>query len=86
MYEVIYSRDAKRALARMPRNTASTIQLKIEALAVDPYAQNNNATKLQGRAGYRLRVGDWRVVYEIVDERLVIHVVRIAARGSAYEK
>lgn len=86
MYTVIYSKEAKRTLVKMPKNVAVTIQGKIDALAADPYAQNNNATKLQGREGYRLRVGDWRVIYEIVDDNLVIHVVRIAARGNIYER
>ena len=39
---------------------------------MNPYAPNNNLTKLQRRSGYRLRVGDWRVVYELEDDRLVM--------------
>lgn len=85
MYEVIYSKDAARSLKKITRKLAQTIQTKIESLAVDPYARNPNVTKLQGRDGYRLRVGDWRVIYEIADEHLIIHVVRIAARGSVYK-
>lgn len=85
MYEVIYSKDAARSLKKITRKLAQTIQAKIESLAVDPYARNPNVTKLQGRDGYRLRVGDWRVIYEIADEHLIIHVVRIAARGNVYK-
>ena len=85
MYEVIYSKDATRSLRKITRKLAQTIQAKIEAVAVDPYAKHANVTKLQGRDGYRLRVGDWRVIYDIADEHLIIHVVRIAARGNAYK-
>jgi mRNA interferase RelE/StbE len=35
--------------------------------------------------GYRLRVGDWRVVHLLVEERVVIHVIRIAPRGEVYK-
>jgi mRNA interferase RelE/StbE len=67
----------------MPRNVAETIVKKIEALAADPDAPNNNATRLQGRPGYRLRVGDWRVLYELGEHRLL--VLDIKPRGGAYQ-
>lgn len=86
MYHVIYSKEATRSLTKIPRKLAQGIQAKIEAVAVDPYARYPNVTKLQGRDGYRLRVGDWRVIYELIDEQLVIHVVRVAARGNAYKE
>lgn len=86
MYEVVYSKDAIRTLVKIPRKQAQTIQAKIAAVAVAPYARHLNVTRLQGRDGYRLRVGDWRVIYEIIDDRMVVHVLRIAARGSAYKK
>jgi mRNA interferase RelE/StbE len=83
-HTVVYSKDATRTLVRLPRKQAHTIQAKIFRVAQDPYGNHPHATKLQGRDGYRLRVGDWRVIYEIVDARLIVHVVRIAARGNAY--
>ncbi len=62
----------------MSRNRARLIREKLDQLAQDPYARNINVTKLQGRPGYRLRVGDWRVIYELEDDRLVILVLKIA--------
>jgi mRNA interferase RelE/StbE len=67
----------------MPKNVAEIIQKKITALADDPYAPNNNATRLQGRSGYRLRVGDWRVLYELEANQLL--VLDIKPRGGAYQ-
>jgi len=69
----------------MPRNTASLIVEKIAALAIDPMAPNNNVKKLTNHPGYRLRVGDWRVVYLIHEQALLIAVVRIAPRGDVYQ-
>lgn len=57
---------------------------KIEEVAVNPCAPNNNLTKLQGRDGYRLRVGDWRVLYELHDDRLVMLILDVGARGGIY--
>ena len=58
---------------------------KIETLADDPMAPNNNVKKLTNHPGYRLRVGDWKVIYTIHEQALVIAVVRIAARGEVYQ-
>ena len=68
----------------MPRNISQLIREKLGHLAFDPYASNNNVTKLQNREGYRLRVGDWRVIYEINDDQLLILVLKIAPRGEVY--
>jgi mRNA interferase RelE/StbE len=57
---------------------------KIRKIALNPYARNNNLTKLQGRDGYRLRVGGWRVIDGLHDERLVILVLEARPRGGIY--
>ena len=68
----------------MPRSTALMIREKFRQLAADPHAPNNNVTRLQGREGYRLRVGDWRVIYEIEDDRLIVLVLDVGPRGGIY--
>jgi mRNA interferase RelE/StbE len=85
MFKVEYSKSAHKALKAMPRNVAGLIVEKIGALAVDPFAPSNNVLKLTSHPGYRLRVGDWRVVYLIHEHALLIVVVRIAPRGGAYQ-
>lgn len=69
----------------MPRNIAQLIREKLEVIAVDPYADHPNTKKLQGREGYRLRVGDWRVIYKMQNEQLIIVVLKIASRGEIYK-
>jgi len=85
MFSIEYSKAARKALKAMPRNVAGLIMEKVEALAVDPNALNNNVKKLTNHPGYRLRVGDWRVVYTVHEQKLLIAVVRIAPRGGAYQ-
>jgi mRNA interferase RelE/StbE len=58
---------------------------KIEQLAADPHAPNNNVKRLRGESAYRLRVGDWRVLYRLEKARLVILVLKIRPRSSAYD-
>ena len=84
MKEVTYSRDALKSLRRIPSNVASSIRGKIEIYARDPASLGSNVIRLQGSGGYlRLRIGDWRVIFS--EDAMVIAVIRIAPRGSAYE-
>jgi mRNA interferase RelE/StbE len=85
VYKINYTKEATKALLRMPRNTAKLIREKLETIAADPYANHPNAKKLQGREGYRLRVGDWRVIYKIQNEKLLIIVLKVASRGEVYK-
>lgn len=69
----------------MPSHVAQRIRAGIEAVAADPYGRHTNATRLQGReGGFRLRVGDWRVVYVLDDERKRLLVGKIDRRGRVY--
>ncbi len=65
-------------------NWQKRIVAKIRQVAADPYSPNRNVTKLQGRDGYRLRVGDWRIIYELDAGRLLMLVVEMGARGGIY--
>jgi len=85
VYSIAYSKEAAKSLQRMPRNMAQLIREKLELIAVDPYADHPNAKKLQGREGFRLRVGDWRVIYKMQNEQLIIVVLKIASRGEIYK-
>lgn len=85
MYEIAYSRRAGRELLRLPRNVGELIHAKVVTLASDPLAPNNNVKALVGRPGYRLRVGDWRVIYQLDHDLRVLAVERVGPRGSVYE-
>jgi mRNA interferase RelE/StbE len=82
MRPILYRPAARKALRRMPKNTAQRIMSKIEAYATDPTSQANNVTALKGRDGVRLRVGDWRV---IMIEGEVLDVLDVGPRGGIYE-
>lgn len=84
MLEIAYSKLAARRLRAMPVNRAKIITAKIRELTVDPGAANNNVTRLQGRDGFRLRVGDWRVLYDLDQNSNRLVIVAIEPRGSAY--
>jgi mRNA interferase RelE/StbE len=84
VYTIVFVKEAHQALLKMPRNTALLIRQKLEQVSQDPYATNLNAKKLQNRPGYRLRVSDWRVLYEIQNDEMIVLVLKIAPRGEVY--
>jgi mRNA interferase RelE/StbE len=55
---------------------------KIKQLAEDPQMLGNNIIRLQGRPGFRLRIGDYRVIFEVSDT--VLSVTDIDVRGNIY--
>jgi mRNA interferase RelE/StbE len=85
MWSVSYSEEAFRTLARMDRAIAKRLRGKILALARNPLAPNNNVKKLTGIEGYRLRVGDWRIIYTLRHEVLTVVVVRVGHRREIYQ-
>jgi mRNA interferase RelE/StbE len=85
MYSIEYSKDALKSLKSMPANTRRLLISKIEELAADPFAVNNNIKKLEGRPGYRLRVVNWRIIYEIQGGSIILYVVAIGSRGGVYQ-
>ena len=84
MYKITFSKQADKSLRRMPRNLALNIVKKIKQLARDPH-EMRNVKELTNHPGFRLRVGDWRVVYTVNDNELLIHVVKVKTRGEVYK-
>ncbi|NBJ13010.1 type II toxin-antitoxin system RelE family toxin [Microvirga arsenatis] len=82
MKQIAYSKAALKTLRRIPANEAAKIRGKIEQYAADPASQANNVSKLHGRDGYRLRVGDWRVILD--DPGNVLAILDIGPRGGIY--
>ena len=79
-------RFALRALRRSPANVARLIRAKLDELADDPTVLRRNVKALRGRPGYRLRVGDWRVIFELDHEERRLIVLDIGPRGDVYER
>lgn len=80
---VSYSKSALQTLRRMPANTATNIRNKVDQYARDPTSLANNVKRLTGRTGWRLRVGDWRVIFD--DDGVVLAILAIGPRGGIYD-
>jgi mRNA interferase RelE/StbE len=84
-YEVQIARRAVKTLSALPRRDQQRIRAAIDLLAEDP--RPPSCTKLAGEARtYRVRTGDYRIVYDILDDRLTVQVVRIGHRRDVYRR
>jgi mRNA interferase RelE/StbE len=82
-YFVLISAVARRAIARLPKSVRSRVDLAILALGDDP--RPPGCSKLAGTSkGWRIRVGDWRILYTIEDNRLTVLVVDVGHRREVY--
>lgn len=84
-YAFRWRERAVRQLRAIPQPDALTILRALTPLGDDPRREDADVRKLAGYADrYRLRVGDYRVIYEIVDAELVILVVGVGHRRDVY--
>jgi len=81
-YEVFIERRAQRSLAKIVRPQRDKILAAIRQLGTEP--RPVGVKKLSGRDAWRLRVGDYRVLYEVRDSSLVVLVVDIGHRREIY--
>jgi len=84
MYRITFSKNADKVLRRIPRNIALVIGKKIKELAQNPH-KIRNVKQLTNHPGYRLRVGEWRIIYTVNNDELLIHVINVKTRGEAYK-
>ena len=82
-YRIEVKPQAEKALARIPNPHRRRIAKAIDGLARRP--RPVGCTKLAGTEdAYRIRVGDYRIVYEIVDKVLTVYIIRVAHRKDVY--
>jgi mRNA interferase RelE/StbE len=81
-YTVRLSRKAEKFLDKTPDNIAAPILRTLASLAENP--RPNGYKKLKGQNGYRVRVGNYRIIYEIHDKILVVEVIDLGHRREIY--
>ncbi len=82
-YRIELRPAAARALRKLDPSIETRIQGAITLLGRDP--RPPSARKLQGREGFRVRVGDYRIIYLIEDDILVVVVVTLGHRREVYD-
>lgn len=81
-YQIQILRSAQKQLAKISEADRSKVINAVSALADDP--RPHGAIRLTNRAGWRIRIGDYRVIYEIRDRELLVLVVAFGHRREIY--
>lgn len=83
-YKIQISKSASKQIKKLSSELQKRIQNKIDNLAIEP--RPDGVKKLKGREnGYRIRVGDYRILYDIFDDVLLISVVEVGHRSNIYK-
>lgn len=83
LYHVLIERSVVKYLKRIPQSDYCLIKAKIQLLATNP--RPDGSIKLKGRNAYRIRQGDYRIIYEIRDKALIIIVINVGHRKEIYK-
>ncbi|MFB3891964.1 MAG: type II toxin-antitoxin system RelE/ParE family toxin [Phycisphaerae bacterium] len=84
-YQVLFQPSAARQLSKLPRDVRRRLVAKAESLADDP--RPYGCERITGMEDtYRVRVGDYRIVYQVRDDRLLVLVIRVGDRKEVYRR
>ena len=83
MYQVVVSNKAEKVLAKLPIAVYGRMASALKKLSSNP--RPAGCKKLRGRNAWRIRVGEYRAIYEIQDEILLVVVITVGHRRNIYE-
>jgi mRNA interferase RelE/StbE len=81
-FDLVFKESVSRDLKEIPKQDVQRILERIDALRDDPHPPGS--VKLSGKEYYRIRQGNYRVVYEVQDTRLVVIVIKVGHRREIY--
>jgi len=83
-YSIVFRASIRKDLRKIPKQDVRRIMARIESLADDP--RPPQAEMLTGDDKYRIRQGNYRILYSIEDDRLVVSVVKVGHRREVYRR
>ena len=82
-YTVLIERYAQKQILKLDKKAIPVIKKTIAGLADNP--RPHGYKKLKGEDAYRIRVGDYRIIYEIDDDKIIVTVVSVGHRKAIYK-
>ena len=81
-YKITFKKSVAKDLRKIPKIEVKRILIRIDDLSNEP--RGDSCTKLSAQERYRVRVGLYRIIYEIQDSKLIVQVVKIGHRSNVY--
>lgn len=82
-YRIVIKKSAAKEIERIAKNDRIRIIEKIKSLLQDPHPKGSK--KLSGQEKYRMRQGNYRILYQLIDDELIINVVKVGHRQDVYK-
>jgi mRNA interferase RelE/StbE len=83
VYQIEISKRVREQIARLPRRDQARVLAAVKALAKDPRLTGCRLVKMAGEGACRVRVGDYWVIYAVLDDEQVVIVARVAKRRES---
>ena len=82
-YKLLFKKSVAKDLRVLPKRDIRRLLDRINELANEP--RTAGCKKLSGKEYYRVRQGVYRIVYEIIDDRLVVYIIKVGHRSGIYQ-
>lgn len=86
IYEVVVAPRVENQMKKIPKEIRDKILGRLDKLSHDPRPENTTPLSGADKGLYRIRQGDYRIVYSIQDKKLLVLIVRVAHRKEVYKK
>ena len=82
-YQIRITKTAQKQLDKLPSQVATRLFDLIQSLATNP--RPPGCKKLKGRDGFRIRKGDFRIIYDVFDKLLIVEIIAVGDRKDIYD-
>lgn len=85
-WKVVFLKSAFKEYSKLPKKVKAKVDESLEILSIAPYSEVLNFKKIRGKENhFRIRIGDYRVVYTPENQKLIIRVIRVGHRKDIYK-
>jgi mRNA interferase RelE/StbE len=83
-YSICWKSAAEKALKTLPKATIQSVIATVESLASNPYPANTKKLKGSAKPYFRVRTGDYRIIYAVHNQELIIEIIEVGHRKDIY--